>query len=195
MELRARLPAGSRVYDWYELERNQFRSFEITRNLLAFVMALIVVVGCVNVSSAVLTVVLERQRDIGILKSMGATPRAIRRVFLLVGLGVGIAGSIGGTALGLLLGIHVNELFAVVELVVNGFRAGLSWARAAGGGAGAPVFRVLGSGYYLDRIPVHVRLGELYAAAAGTTVLAALAAWLPSRRAGRLRPLEVIRKQ
>ena len=193
--LRAALPSSARVYDWYQLELNQFRSFEVTRNLLRFIMALVVLVGCINVSSAVFMVVLERQQDIGILKSMGASPGDVRRIFFLVGLFTGIAGSGGGMALGLLLGVHVNELFSVVEAAVNALAAGLQWAqKPAGAQTTIAPLRILGSGYYLERIPVNLRLPELALIAACTIALAAAAAWLPARRAGRLRPLEVIRK-
>ena len=194
-KLRAALP-DARVYDWYQLESNQFRSFEVTRNLLVFIMALVVLVGGVNVSSAVLMVVLERKQEIGILKSMGASPGTVRFTFLLVGLMVGIAGSLGGMIVGLVVGIHVNELFAAVESVVNGVQSVLAWSRSVGSGATvASPFRILGSGYYLERIPVHVGVGDLLAAAAATIALSSLAAWLPARRAARLRPLEVIRRQ
>lgn len=192
--VRAALPEA-RVYDWYQLEVNQFRSFEVTRNLLVFVMALVVLVGGVNVSSAVLMVVLERQQDIGILKSMGASPAAVRRVFLIVGLLVGVMGSIGGSILGLLVGIHVNELFWLVETVVNAAGAVFAWARPGGGAPSEAVpFRILGSGYYLERIPVNVRLADLLVAVGASIALSALAAWIPARRAGGLRPLEVIRR-
>ena len=192
--IRAAVPEA-RVYDWYQLEMSQFRSFEVTRNLLVFIMALVVLVGSVNVSSALLMVVLERQQDIGILKSMGASPQAVRRVFLAVGLLVGILGSLGGTTVGLLLGIHVNELFGLVETAVNAAGAAIAWVRSAGlQPSGASPFRILGSAYYLDRIPVHVRLVDLTVAVACTIGLSALAAWVPARRAGRLRPLEVIRR-
>jgi lipoprotein-releasing system permease protein len=192
--VRTALPEA-RVYDWYQLELNQFRSFETTRNLLVFIMGLVVLVGAVNVSSAVLMVVLERQQEIGILKSMGASPASVRRAFLYVGLLTGTAGSAGGIALGLLAATHINELFAVVEGLANVLSRGVAWAQTlAGRPTAASAFRILGSAYYLDRIPVHLRLPELYAIVACTIGLSALAAWFPARRAGRLRPLEVIRR-
>jgi lipoprotein-releasing system permease protein len=192
--VRAAVPS-SRVYDWYQLEVNQFRSFEVTRNLLVFIMALVVLVGSVNVSSAVLMVVLERQQEIGILKSMGASPASIRRVYLSVGLFAGILGSLGGELMGVFLGIHVNELFGVVETVANALSAGVAWVRSiAGTPTTAAPFRILGSAYYLERIPVHLKLPELLGIAASAIGLSALAAWFPARRAGSLRPLEVIRK-
>jgi lipoprotein-releasing system permease protein len=97
--------------------------------------------------------------------------------------------------LGLLAATHINELFAVVEGLANVLSRGVAWAQTlAGRPTAASAFRILGSAYYLDRIPVHLRLPELYAIVACTIGLSALAAWFPARRAGRLRPLEVIRR-
>jgi lipoprotein-releasing system permease protein len=69
--LEARLPGAARIYTWFELERSTYQSFQTTRALLLFIMAMIVMVAAVNVSSGLIMVVLERRMEIGILKSIG----------------------------------------------------------------------------------------------------------------------------
>ncbi len=194
-DMRRAAGRGARVFDWYQLEMNEFRSFEVTRNLLLFVMVLIVVVGAVNVSSAVVMIVLEKVREIGILKSMGASPTDISRAFVLVGLMAGAAGALVGVALGLFGGVNINHLFRGVELVVNAAGEGVAaGVRALGGEAGWAAFELLNCAYYLEEIPVRIELLQMLIIGAGTVGLCALASAVPARRAGRIRPLDVIRR-
>ena len=86
----------ARVATWREIEYARLASFRTTKALLLFIMALIVLVACVNVSSVVLMIVFERRHDLGILKSVGAGPRALSLSFLLSGFRHRAAGDRGG---------------------------------------------------------------------------------------------------
>jgi lipoprotein-releasing system permease protein len=190
------LGPDARVSSWRDLERPRLAAFETTRWLLLLIMSLVAVVAAANVSSTVLMLVLERRQEIGILLGIGARPAVITRSFLLAGLAAAVAGTALGIAAGLLLAVNINGVIAGLDWLLNFAAAAFELARApfvpgAGSGAHLTLFQ---SAYYLQSIPVRVRAVEVTAAAAGTLLVACLAAYLPARRAGRLSPLEVLRR-
>jgi lipoprotein-releasing system permease protein len=180
------------VLTWPEVERNVFKSFSTTRALLLLVMALAVAVAAINVSSALVMLVLERRRDIAILKSAGASPGFIGRVFLLAGLGIGGLGTILGIAAGSLVAWRINDLISLIEKAANLFaRLG----SALSGAASPPAaIKLLDPAYYIESIPVHLRPGELALVAAACLLLCLAASLVPARRASRLPPMEIFRK-
>ncbi len=103
------------VYTWKELQRSQYSSYESTRQILIFIMALIVMVAAVNVSSATSMLALERQRDIAVLKAFGTSPKSTSGIFLSASLLTGIFGSIFGISLGLIIGCFINEIIRGLE--------------------------------------------------------------------------------
>jgi lipoprotein-releasing system permease protein len=184
LALQRKLGAGFAVYTWGDLQRAQYSSYESTRQLLLFIMALIVVVAAVNVSSATSMLVIERQRDIAVLKASGASPRYMEAVFIMGGLLTGLCGALLGTAAGLLLGININPLIHGLEGLLS-FFSGLF--------RGGEV-KILDPGYYLENIPVIVDWTAVFLIGFFTILCSVIASWIPARRAGRLRPLELFRK-
>jgi lipoprotein-releasing system permease protein len=180
------------VVTWPEAERNVYKSFSTTKALLLLVMALAVAVAAINVSSALVMLVLERRRDIAILKSSGASPSFISRVFLLAGLGVGACGTLIGIGIGSLVSWRINDLIAVVEGLVNA--ASRIWSSLSGTAAPRAAIHILDPAYYLERIPVNISPGELALVAAASLLLCLLASLVPARRASRLPPLDIFRK-
>jgi lipoprotein-releasing system permease protein len=159
-------------------------------------MAMIVVVACVNVSSATLMILFERRHDLGILKSVGADPRALSVSFLLSGLATGAAGSLAGIAAGLLVAVNINEVIHGLEWAINRALDLASLARAtfypsahAFGG-----FTLFNSAYYLSSIPVRISPGEIAASAVSALLLSAVSAYVPAVRAARIMPLEILKK-
>jgi lipoprotein-releasing system permease protein len=193
--LQAGLPQEARLTGWYDLERANYKSFQTTRALLIFVMALIVAVATINISSALIMVVIEKTEEIGILKAMGAHPRDITRTFILTGLCIGIVGVTLGLALGLAVAVNINAVLAGAEALVNRLMYGFRWliSPIAELETSAPV-RVFNTEFYLEEIPIRIRLSELFSVAAFSLLLSALAAFFPARAAARIKPLEVLRK-
>ena len=193
--LQARLPYEARLSSWYEMERANYKSFQTTRALLVFVMALIVAVATVNISSSLIMVVLEKTEEIGILKAMGAHPRDITRTFVLTGLCVGVAGVLVGLALGLAVAVNVNSVLAGIEILINHLVSGLRHLIAPiAPQTGSGEVRVFNAEFYLEQIPIRIRVMELFAVAAASLLLSVLAAFFPARTAARIKPLEVLRK-
>ena len=166
---------------WQTTGRGQFMNYQATRALLAVVMALILLVAAVNVSTAMVTTVGERRRETAILKALGATDGLIRRQFLVLGLGAGLMGTAFGLGTGMLVALGVNGMVAVVDSLVSLFSSGSA-------------FHLLDSAFYLETIPVKFDPIALAAAGLGSMALSVLASWWPAKRAARERPLEVLRR-
>ena len=172
------------IYSWKNISYAQYSSYESTRQLLLFIMALIVLVAAVNVSSATSMLVIERQKDIAVLKAAGAKPSFTSRIFLQAAFLTGLIGSVFGIAAGLILGCSVNFLIRGLETILS-FVSGLFHA--------GPV-TILDSGYYLETIPILVDARAIILIAIFTILSSVLASWIPARRAGKLKPLDILRK-
>jgi len=178
------LGAGFSVYTWKDLLRSQYSSYESTRQILLFIMALIVIVAAVNVSSATSMLVLERQRDIAVLKVTGASVRGVTGVFLWGSFLTGLAGGIIGIALGLLIGNNINLLIRSLEKFLTFFSSL---------GRGGEV-KILDPGFYLETIPIIIDWSAVFLIGCFTVLCSVAASWIPARRAGKLKPMELLRK-
>jgi lipoprotein-releasing system permease protein len=132
------------------------------------ILALIVLVAAFNIVSTLFMVVLEKRRDIGVLKSMGATRATILNIFLVEGLLIGGL----GTALGVVLG---GVLIALLRRY--------------------PVVRLPGDVYFIERLPVRPEGGDFAAVILAALVLCLAAALYPAWRAASLEPVDAIRRQ
>jgi lipoprotein-releasing system permease protein len=184
MDLQRMLGPGCVVYTWGDLHQAQYRSYESTRQLLIFIMALIVIVAAVNVSSATSMLALERQRDIAVLKAAGAGPGETGAVFVLASLLTGLTGAVSGIGLGLFLGININPIIHGLERILSFFSTLFRGAEV----------KILDPGYYLENIPVIVDWPAVLLIGLFTVLCAIAASWIPARRAGKLRPLDLFRK-
>ena len=178
------LDAGYGIYTWKSLQRSQYSSYESTRQLLLFIMALIVLVAAVNVSSATSMLAIERRRDIAVLKATGASAAFTGGIFLWSAFLTGLAGSVLGLGAGLLIGVNINGILQGLESILSFFAAIFH---------GDPV-RILNSGYYLEKIPVIINVPALVLIGFFTVLCSVLASWIPAHRAGKLKPIEIMRK-
>ena len=178
------LGRGFGIYTWKDLHHSQYSSYETTRQLLLFIMALIVLVAAVNVSSATSMLVIERQRDIAVLKSSGADPSFTSAVFLWGAFLTGLTGSILGITAGLAIGSSVNILIRSLETILSFFSSFFN---------AGPV-TILDSGYYLETIPIIINWKAVIVIAFFTILSSVIASWVPARRAGKIKPIEIMRK-
>ncbi|MDR1179027.1 MAG: FtsX-like permease family protein [Spirochaetales bacterium] len=190
--LRGVLPPSFRIFTWNDLEYAQYVSFRTTRYLLIFIMALIICVAAVNIFSALVMIQIEKREEIAILKSLGMSGAEISGIFIILGLLVGCVGAFLGVAAGLALSVSINEVIAGVETLINGvwdILRRLLFLSDSG-----THIRIFNPDFYLEHIPVTIKLEELALAAGFSLLVALFAAWIPSRSAGKIRPLEVLRK-
>ena len=156
-----------RANNWIELNRNLFTWMKLEKTVMFVILALIVLVAAFNVVSTLFMVVLEKRRDIGVLKSLGASSRTVLGVFLCEGLLIGGLGTGLGVALGTLL-VEVLHRYPFIHLP--------------------------GDVYFIERLPVRPESGDLIAVVAAALVLCLAAALYPAWRASRLDPVEAIRR-
>ena len=178
------LGMGYGVYTWKDLMRSQYSSYESTRQLLIFIMALIVIVAAVNVSSATSMLALERQRDIAVLKVTGASTGGVTGIFLWGSFLTGLCGAIIGIALGLLIGNFINPIIRSLENFLSFFSLMFS-------GAGV---KILDPGFYLETIPIIIDWFAVFLIGCFTILCSVTASLIPARRAGKLKPMDLLRK-
>lgn len=183
-----------RVLTWYDLAESQYQSFLTTKNLLIFIMILIVLVASINISSAMLMLIMEKRPEIAILKSMGASPAGIRRTFLFIGFAAGCAGTVIGVGFGLFLAVNINEIISGLQIVVNALLRAARWVASPFGPSSAVKVDILSPQFYLDVIPIRISLTDVTATALLSMLLTTAATYIPARKAGATRPLEVMRK-
>ncbi len=159
---------GLRANNWIELNRNLFTWMKLEKAVMFVILALIVLVAAFNIVATLFMVVMEKRRDIGVLKTLGAAPDFVLRIFLLEGLLIGGL----GTGLGAVLG---GALIFVLG----------RW----------PFVKLPGDVYFIETLPVRPEAGDFVAVIAAAIVLCLAAAWYPAWQASRLDPVVAIRRQ
>lgn len=184
-----------RINTWDEIEENQYKSFQTTKIMLMFIMFLIVVVASVNVSSTMVMIVMEKNMEIGILKSLGTGPGVITRTFLITGFLTGIIGAFIGILTGLLIAVNVNEIISGIEYVLNNAIAFINSLISVffKVETAKPVV-ILDPQYYLQKIPIRIFFPEVLGIGFFTIFLSTIASYLPAKRAGKIKPLQIIQK-
>jgi lipoprotein-releasing system permease protein len=183
-EMNLELSGSYSIYTWKDLLQSQYSSYQTTRQLLLFIMALIVIVAAVNVSSATSMLVIERQKDIAILKISGSSIKGITDIFLWGSFLTGFIGGIIGISLGLLIGGNINFLIRSLEKILT-FFSGIFHGDEV---------KILDPGFYLETIPIVIDWGAVMVIWLFTILCSVLASWIPARRAGKLKPMELLRK-
>lgn len=178
---------------WEDIERSMFKSLSTTRNLLIFIMTLIVCVAAVNISSTLLMLVFEKHQEIAFLKSTGASPGFISFSFLCTGFYIGILGAFFGIAFGLLIAVNINEVIGGLDYLIELFMKPVMLLSGRST-VGDTDFTILNPAYYLQTIPVRINLNEIFNVAAMVLIISLGASFFPARKAGSLKPLEVLRK-
>ena len=192
-ELKTKYGKYSNYYRWSQVHEAEFENFSSTKVMLVFVMILIVLVASINISSAIVMLVMERRREIAILKSIGASPSEITLSFIITGITCGIGGLAAGLPLGLLAAVNANQIVKYIEKAVNLF------ARAGYLIAGVPVeeikaIRLMDPAYYLQDIPVNLPFAQVFIICIATVLLALFVSIIPSVKAGKEKPLDILRK-
>ena len=165
-ELQHRLGPGYRVSTWFDLHKDLYSVMMIERWTAYIILCLIVGVASFNVLGSLTMGVIEKRRDIGVLKALGATKSSILRIFMVEGLLVGTI----GTFLGSVLGLFVCYLQIEYQL-----------------------FPLDPTVYIIPAIPVEVRWTDFIAVAGASMLLSFLASLYPARRASNLTPVQAIR--
>ena len=186
------LPDDSYAYSWRDLERGMYTTFRTTKSLLIIVMAVIAAVAVITVSSSLIMLVTERETEIALLKSVGATGRGIQRIFVTLGFLSGAVGTAIGLAIGVFVSIFINEIFSVIESVIGATVQLIASVSSRFIDLGE--IEILNPAFYLEEIPIQVHFFELFLVSVLSLLLTTLSAWLPARRAARIRPIASLSK-
>lgn len=172
------------VYRWDQIHSAEFENFSSTKVMLVFVMLMIILVASVNISSAIIMLVMERQKEIAILKSIGASPSGISLSFLLAGMSCSVGGLIFGLPLGIILTIFSNQIIKGLEDLMNLFTRLFHGSKIV----------LMDPAYYLSKIPVEIPLNQILLIVLGVLILSFLVSFLPAHKAGKEAPLDILRK-
>ncbi len=194
VEMRKKLNSGFMVYNWYDLERNMIESFNTTKTILLFIMIIIVLVAAINISSSVIMLVIEKETEIAMLMSTGVSGVLIGRSFIFTGLILGTVGTILGLIAGLGIAVNINGIVNILEITVNSLYSFLRVFLNPIAGIKERGFVLIDTSYYLEKIPVNIGLKDILIISALTLLLSAGASYFPARKAGRLKPMDILRK-
>jgi lipoprotein-releasing system permease protein len=157
-----------------EMNKNLFAALKLEKRVMFIILSLIVLVAAFNIISALIMIVMEKNRDIAILKTMGATRAGIMKIFIFQGLIVGTIGTLFGCLAGLVVAFNLEALSRYIERLFG--------------------FKILpGEVYYLSELPSQVNFGDVGIIVAGTMLISVLSTIYPSWRASRLDPAEALR--
>ena len=172
-DLRKKLPR-CRVSTWEEDNRQLLGVLNVEKRMMFFLLIFIVLVAAFSIANTLITSVYQKTREIGLLKALGATDRAVTGVFLLQGMLIGALGSISGVALGTLVIVFRNDILQLAS----------RWT-------GAELFPK--EFYYFNELPAHIVPQDVAFIVISSIVLCTLGALLPAWRAARLDPARALR--
>jgi len=192
--LQTALGPGWYVFTWYELEEAMYSTFETTKNLLLLIMGVIIIVAGVNISGSLIMLVMEKERDIAILRSAGVGAKDISAGFMALGLITGITGTVFGMLFGILAAVQINPIITAIENFISWIRYALQLLILGKGGAQYETLEILSSSFYLNELPVVLQIDELILTAVLSITVALVASIAPARRAAKLLPVEILRR-
>ena len=165
---------GTHVVSWQQHQGPLLDAIDIERRILNLLLFMIIGVSGFSVLAIFTMIVSEKTRDIGVMKSLGASSRGVMSIFVTYGLMLGAVGCLLGTALGLAITVYINEIEALLTLVTKQqiFDRGV---------------------YYFDKIPTNIEAGTVALVNVGAVVISVMFSVLPAFRAARLHPVQALR--
>jgi lipoprotein-releasing system permease protein len=165
-DIRVSLGSSYTTVDWEEANRPLFNALALERRMGLFVIALIILIATLNITTTLILVVVERRRDIGILSAIGADRKSISAIFMIEGAIIGALGAVLGVFLGIVACL-VGNRYQLVSLPADV--------------------------YSITNVPFHPQAGDVLLAALVAFLLSWTATIYPARAAARVRPVEMLR--
>ncbi len=162
------------INDWTSQHANYFRAIQIEKRMLSLILALLILVAAFNIVSTLVMAVTDKQSDIAILRTLGASPRSIMKIFIIQGTLIGLLGTILGVLGGVLLAFNVDSVIASIEYLFN-------------------VQFLSREVYYISEVPSDPHLIDIVTVAILSFGLTILATIYPSYRASKINPAEALR--
>jgi lipoprotein-releasing system permease protein len=172
--LQSALGPSYSVRDWTRTNANWFSAVELEKRLMFIILTLIVAVAAFNLVSTLVMTVTDKQADIAILRTLGASPRSVMGIFMVQGALSGIIGTLAGVLFGLLIAFNVGTLVSMIEALLR-----VSFLPA--------------SVYLINRMPSDPQSGDIVPIVVISLLLSFVATLYPSWRASRVQPAEALR--
>jgi len=167
---------GFDIYTWMQLNSQMFGMLESQKNMMIFIFFFIILIAAFSIGNTLITVVVQKSREIGILKALGASPWTMMRVFIWEGLLVGIVGSGLGLGLGMLALFYRNDFLRLLEKIT-----------------GRDLFPK--EMYFFNELPAQIGAVDVTLIVTLAVVLCTLGGFLPAWRAARLDPAKALRDE
>ncbi len=159
---------------WQDMNRSLFSALKLEKVTMFIILTLIILVAALNIISTLIMVVMEKHKDIAILKSIGASPAGIMKIFMVEGAIIGVVGTLAGALFGVGVAMNLERVVSLIEGVFH--------------------FKILPpSVYYIDKLPSHVEPLTVLIIVAFSLGVSFLATLYPSWQAARMRPVDSLR--
>jgi len=173
-ELSKTLPAHLLIVDWTRQNRNWFSAVKTEKTMMFVILTLIIAVAAFNLVSSLVMTVTDKQADIAILRTLGAAPGSIMKIFVIQGATIGLMGCAIGIGLGVLLAINIGDIVSFIENLFH-------------------VAFLPKDIYFINRMPSDLHGSDVVTIGCVSVVLSLVATLYPSWRASRLQPAEALR--
>lgn len=174
VQVQQRLGDGYRVQDWHDNNTSFFSALQVERNVMFLILMLIILVAAFNIVSSLIMLVKDKSRDIAILRTMGASKNQVLRIFLITGASIGVAGTVGGALLGVLITKNLDVIQKALEWLTS-----------------TKLFPA--EVYFLSHLPAIIDWNEVITVIGLALLLSFGATLYPAWRAAKLDPVEALR--
>jgi lipoprotein-releasing system permease protein len=173
-ELSMTIPVGNYIQDWTYRHSNLFKAIKMEKTVMFVILSLIIAVAAFNIISTLVMVVTDKEADIAILRTLGATPNSIMMIFIVQGILIGVVGTTLGLIGGIGLSLNIETLIPSLE---NLF--GIEFLDP--------------SIYYISELPSELHWDDVRRIGAVSLILTIIATLYPARRAAKTQPAEALR--
>ena len=174
LTIQGRFGTGFVARSWMDLNRTFFRALQVEKTVMTILLSLIILVAAFNIVGTLIMGVMEKTKDVGILRALGATRKSVRRIFLFQGLVVGLLGIVFGALAGLALAFNLNPVSDFLERTF-----------------GISVFP--SDIYYFDQIPTQINTPDVVLVVTFALLMSLLAGLYPAHYASKLDPIQALR--
>ncbi len=168
------MPSHMRGSDWTRTHGNLFQAIQMEKRMIGLLLMIVIAVAAFNIVSTLVMVVTDKQGDIAILRTLGATPGTIMAIFMVQGIVIGVTGTAIGTILGILAALNVSDFVAWVEHLLG--------------------IQFLDSNvYFISYLPSQLRWDDVWVIAGAALVMSFLSTLYPAWRASKIQPADALR--
>lgn len=173
-DVASRLPGRYYVQDWTRTHGRLFQAIQMEKTMVGLLLTLIVAVAAFNIVSTLVMVVTDKQGDIAILRTFGASPRMIMGIFMVQGSLIGVIGTLSGVALGVIAALNVSEIVGWLEQVLG-------------------IHFLSPDVYFISYLPSQLQWQDVTVVSIAGLLMSFLATLYPAWRASRIQPAEALR--